>query len=134
MDDVNLPNKSWTTAKEIIWPRPVARCDAIILNDDTIITMNSSGLLNNQIGNYIRHMPLGQVWCGENLKVLLNICKRAVRSRLDYGCQEIFKTSQVHWNKLNRVQFQTVRIAIGCSRSTSTKMFYWWKRGRDFTQ
>nr|CAI5866538.1 unnamed protein product [Callosobruchus analis] len=61
---------------------------------------------------------LTKVWWGSDPKTLLNIYKGIVRTHLDFGTQCIFKTSKANWNKLNKAQYQALRIAIGCMRST----------------
>nr|CAH7757317.1 unnamed protein product [Callosobruchus chinensis] len=61
---------------------------------------------------------LTKVWWGADPKILLTIYKGIVRTHLDFGMQCIFKASKANWNKLNRVQYQALRIVIGCMRST----------------
>ena len=63
---------------------------------------------------------LSRVWWGADPKILLNIYKGLIRSHLDYGCQAILYTSKVNLNKLDRVQFQALRLVTGCMRSTPT--------------
>ena len=65
---------------------------------------------------------LTRVWWGSDPKIMLNIYKGLVRSHLDFGCQAIYKTSKANWRKLDRFQFQALRMVLGCMRSTPTNV------------
>ena len=65
---------------------------------------------------------LTRVWWGADPKILLNVYKSMVRTHFDYGIQAIYKTSKKNWNKINSMQFQALRIALGLMRSTPTNV------------
>nr|CAI5851364.1 unnamed protein product [Callosobruchus analis] len=61
---------------------------------------------------------LTRVWWGSDQKTLMTMYKAIVRSHLDFGMTCIMKTSKANWNKLNNVQYQALRTALGCMKST----------------
>ena len=63
---------------------------------------------------------LTRVWWGADPKTLLMIYNGIVRPHLDYGSQLINPTTKANKEKLNKVQFQALRVVTGCMRSTPT--------------
>ena len=55
---------------------------------------------------------------GADKPTLLLIYKALIRSRLDYGCQAFHSGAKIHLNKLDRIQYQALRTALGAHRST----------------
>nr|CAI5858833.1 unnamed protein product [Callosobruchus analis] len=58
------------------------------------------------------------VWWESDPKTLLTMYKAIVRSYLDFAMTCIIKTSKTSWNKLNNVQYQALRTALGCMKFT----------------
>lgn len=61
-----------------------------------------------------------RTWWGAHQNTLLIIYKGLVRPHLDFGCQAISFTSKYNCLKLDRVQYQALRVVLGCMRSTPT--------------
>ncbi|XP_044753620.1 uncharacterized protein LOC123313022 [Coccinella septempunctata] len=61
---------------------------------------------------------LTRVWWGSHPTLLLNVYKSLVRPHLDYATIFVGRCAQSLYNQLDRVQYQSLRIALGYMRST----------------
>lgn len=57
---------------------------------------------------------------GSDPSILLALYRGLIRSRLDYGCFLYASASTSNFCRIERIQFQAIRIALGALRSTPT--------------
>lgn len=65
---------------------------------------------------------LTRVWWGGDPRTLLQLYKGIIRTHLDYGSQFISPTTKRNKIKLDTIQFQALRVVLGCMRSTPTNL------------
>lgn len=58
------------------------------------------------------------VWWGAHPSALLTIYKSIIRASIEYGCFTFAGASKSSFYKLERLQFQAIRLALGFRRST----------------
>lgn len=63
---------------------------------------------------------LRTTWWGADPTLLLSIYRSLIRSRIEYGSYIWTNIPQYLWNKLNGIQYQAIRLAMGYMKSTPT--------------
>ncbi|XP_029674539.1 uncharacterized protein LOC115242419 [Formica exsecta] len=65
---------------------------------------------------------LCETWCGSDPETLLILYKSLVRSHIDYGCFVYFLTRKDLREKLEKIQYSTIRSTLGYRISTPTNI------------
>ncbi|KAH1028583.1 hypothetical protein HUJ05_001924 [Dendroctonus ponderosae] len=92
----------------------------IVFGTPARIPENSLYLINTHFGHIISGPISSQVWWGADPKSLLMVYNGLIKSHLDFASIFIKPCNRTFLRKLDTVQMQAIRMALGCMRSTPT--------------
>ena len=124
----NSPRKPPITSIQInnttIQSKPVVKFLGVHIDNRLSFHAHTEHLIKqcNKSLNVIRF--LRGTWWGCDPQTLLLIYKTLIRAKIDYGCYWYYPTNNSHRHKLEGVQHEAIRLALGYRRPTPINVIH----------